>query len=78
MAAQEGLDWVLNRAKAILAACAAAAVSALAGVDWQAIVAAAVATGGAVERIPNPPNKAERVRKRLRRNRRELERLRDT
>jgi hypothetical protein len=63
------MDKILERAKAVAAAVIAAAIAALAGVDWWAIVAVALGSGGIVEEIPNkkpkPKSKAKpgRVRK---------------
>lgn len=47
------MSKTLEYAKAIAAAVIAAAVTALAGVDWQGVVGAALASGITVERIPN-------------------------
>lgn len=46
-------DYLLSRAKAIVAAVVAAVVTALAGVDWYEVIASAAAAGVGVERIPN-------------------------
>lgn len=44
---------LLDYAKAIVGAIAAAAVTALAGVDWEGVIAAAVAGGASVGATPN-------------------------
>jgi hypothetical protein len=46
-------DLVLSRAKAVIAAVVVAILGAIAGIDWGAVVLAALGTGGAVERTPN-------------------------
>lgn len=47
------MEMILERSKAVVAAVVAAAVAALAGVDWYEVVAAAFVAGAGVERIPN-------------------------
>lgn len=47
------MDKLLERAKAVVAAVAAAVIAALAGVDWVAIIVAALGAGVAVEEVPN-------------------------
>jgi hypothetical protein len=59
------MDKVLEYAKAIVAAAVAAAVAALAGVDWLAVVAAALVSGGGTAATPNKPKR--RTRKEVKR-----------
>ena len=47
------MDRILEAAKAIVAAAVAAAIAALAGVDWEAIIGAAIASGGLTFTTPN-------------------------
>lgn len=47
------MDKILEYAKAVAAAVVAAAVAALAGVDWYEVIGAAVASGGVTARVPN-------------------------
>lgn len=47
------MDRILETAKAVVAAVVAAAVAALAGVDWEAVVGAAIASGGFTWATPN-------------------------
>ena len=47
------MDKIFEYAKAVVAAVAVAAVAALAGVDWEAVVGAALLGGGSVGAVPN-------------------------
>lgn len=47
------MSKVLEAAKAVVSAIVTAAVAALAGVDWLAIIGAAAASGGLTYRVPN-------------------------
>ena len=51
------MDRILEAAKAIVAAAVAAAIADLAGVDWQAVNGAAVASGGLTFGVPNKKRK---------------------
>jgi hypothetical protein len=51
------MDKVLEYAKAVVAAVLAAAVTAIAGVDWGAVIAAAVVAGGGTAVTPNKRRK---------------------
>ena len=51
------MDRILEIAKAVVSAVVAAAVAALAGVDWEAVIGAALASGGLTWRVPNKPRR---------------------